>query len=387
MELGWRVEGNAAQNLYLFHAITSRLVGKAATLLSENQNITSWDHFKDILTQHFGDPRSEECIAIELESLKIKSGESYIEFCQRIQSVKSSLTSKVNRLTDESIKAAKLIIYNNTALNVFLYNLSEDLLRIVRLKGCTNLESALSVVTEEVNFHYQYSIKNKLWKNSASPQQNNFKPGIPSQNNFKPGISPQNNLASNVPPQNNFKYGIPPQNNLKYGIPPQNHVKFGMPTQNNFKFGIPPQNNFKFGIPPQNNFKFGMPPQNNYRFGISPQNNSRFGIPQQNYKFGYQPQQGPRFGIPHQKQNPQPGNTDVSMRTAPIRQNMINDSEYYYEPYYYNDYSDYDNYDSSETAMCENFNLLENQENSKDNEEIESQEVNFQEEASNHIPK
>ncbi|CAF4748393.1 unnamed protein product [Pieris macdunnoughi] len=255
----FRVEGNTAQNLYLFHAITSRLVGKAATLLSENQNITSWDHFKDILTQHFGDPRSEECIAIELESLKIKSGESYIEFCQRIQSVKSSLTSKVNRLTDESIKAAKLIIYNNTALNVFLYNLSEDLLRIVRLKGCTNLESALSVVTEEVNFHYQYSIKNKLWKNSASPQQNNFKPGIPSQNNFKPGISPQNNLASNVPPQNNFKYGIPPQNNLKYGIPPQNHVKFGMPTQNNFKFGIPPQNNFKFGIPPQNNFKFGMP--------------------------------------------------------------------------------------------------------------------------------
>ncbi|CAF4768709.1 unnamed protein product [Pieris macdunnoughi] len=249
----FRVEGNAAQNLYLFHAITSRLVGKAATLLSENQNITSWDHFKDILTQHFGDPRSEE--------------------------------------------------------------------------------------------------------------------------------------SSNVPPQNNFKYGIPPQNNLKYGIPPQNHVKFGMPTQNNFKFGIPPQNNFKFGIPPQNNFKFGMPPQNNYRFGISPQNNSRFGIPQQNYKFGYQPQQGPRFGIPHQKQNPQPGNTDVSMRTAPIRQNMINDSEYYYEPYYYNDYCDYDNYESSETAMCENFNLLENQENSKDNEEIESQEVNFQEEASNHIPK
>lgn len=144
------IQGNAAQNLYVFHAITSRLEGKAASLLSEREDITTWEQLCALLLQHFGDPRSEECIAITLESLKIKPGESYIDFCSRIQLTKSALLSKVNLIVDEGVKAAKMIIYNNSALNVFLYNLPEDMIRIVRLKGCTTLEAALSVVTEEI---------------------------------------------------------------------------------------------------------------------------------------------------------------------------------------------------------------------------------------------
>lgn len=66
---------------------------------------------------------SEECIAIELETLKINSGESYLDFRNRIQHTRSTLIAKVN------------VIDDNMALNVFLYNLPEDLLRIVRLKG------------------------------------------------------------------------------------------------------------------------------------------------------------------------------------------------------------------------------------------------------------
>lgn len=124
-----------------------------------------------MLTQHFGDPRSEECIAIELETLKIKHGESYIDFCQRIQSVRSTLFAKVNRLSDEGVKSAKMIIYNNTALNIFLYNLPEDLIRIVRLKGCSVLEDALRFVTEEVNFQFQYNARNKLAKPNTPLQQ------------------------------------------------------------------------------------------------------------------------------------------------------------------------------------------------------------------------
>ncbi|KOB70203.1 Cytadhesion [Operophtera brumata] len=165
---GSKAPGNAAQDLYLFHVVSSKLTGRAATLLSDHPNIKSYEQLKDLLTQHFGDPRSEECIAIELETLKLKQGETYIQFCHRIQNVRSSLFAKVNRLTDEGIKAAKMIVYNNTALNVFLYNLPEDMIRIVRLKGCSNLENALSIVTEEVNFKFQYDAKNKILKQTPS---------------------------------------------------------------------------------------------------------------------------------------------------------------------------------------------------------------------------
>ncbi|KAG7297468.1 hypothetical protein JYU34_019469 [Plutella xylostella] len=130
-----RFRGNEAQDTYIMHAITSRLAGDAAALVSERQDIMHWDNFKELLVQHFGDPRNEECIAIELETLKINPNESYLDFCNRIQSVRSILISKVNRIEDANIKNSKIAIYTNTSLNVFLYNLPENMVRIVRLKA------------------------------------------------------------------------------------------------------------------------------------------------------------------------------------------------------------------------------------------------------------
>nr|XP_034828819.1 uncharacterized protein LOC117986103 [Maniola hyperantus] len=168
--LNYRNSNTAAQDLYLFHVVTSRLTDKAASLVSEREDITSWQELSEILIQHFGDPRSEECVAIELESLKIKTGESYIDFCKRIQNMRSILISKVNRINDASLKDSKTIIYNNLSLNVFLYNLPEDLIRIVRLKNPQTLETALAYVTEEVNFQFQYDAKNKNKQNFKSHQ-------------------------------------------------------------------------------------------------------------------------------------------------------------------------------------------------------------------------
>lgn len=316
-----RVQGNLQQELYLFHAISSRLTGKAAVLLSDNPGLKSYDQLKELLTQHFGDPRSEECIAIELENLKIKNNESYIQFCHKIQTVKSSLLAKVNRLTDEGTKAAKMIIYNNIALNVFLYNLPEDMIRVVRLKGCTSLESALSIVTEEVNFKFQYDSKNRLLKQTSQPShshtQNLYKPLHTSQN-FRPAFNPMSN--------NNFRFSIPQSNNFRFGIPHNNNFKFSTP-QNNLGFRpqgyhlgqgmqhAPVQYNQKFTNPQQQNFRFGIQPQQNYKFGITPQQNYKFGIPNQ-----FHPNQN-KFGVPNQHSSRLQDN-DVSMRTAPIRQNM-----------------------------------------------------------------
>ncbi|XP_045504925.1 uncharacterized protein LOC123701475 [Colias croceus] len=304
---------NNAQNLYVYHAITSRLIGKAASLLSDYQNITSWTELKEILTQHFGDPRSEECIALELEGLKIKQGESYIQFCHRIQNVKSSLFSKVNRLTDEGVKAAKMIIYNNTALNVFLYNLPEDMIRIVRLRGCTNLENALSVVTEEVNFIQQYNAKIS-------------KPKPITQNTFQNPLKPN---FSTMPLNQNFKYGSPQQPiGYRPNFAQQPRPNLMQPPRPNFIQQLrqtPQAQGYKFGTQSNNNHQLRPFQNSGYKFGIPNQQTA-----QPRFKFGIQHAQAPNPGL----------NSDVSMRTAPMRQNVTHNLYYCDEP-------NYENYDNS----------------------------------------
>lgn len=315
---------NEPQDLYVFHTVTSRLIGRAATLLSERQDIDTWETLKTVLRQHFADPRSEECVAIELENLKIKQGESYTDFCNRIQHTRSTLLSKVNEIEDEQLKAAKIVIYNNTALNTFLYNLPENLIRILRLKNCQTLESALSAVIEEINFQYQYNSKNssrpmpqhslKSFQGQHSNTAQGFNFGIPNQSQaFR---FPQNQM-----PQG-FRFGVP--NQQHQGLRPlQAQVPQGFrfnQTPQNFRFGIPnQQNNFRSGTPnQQNNFRFGIPPQ--YQ-GFRPQYNNYFNRPQPG-SFGQYPQRF-QFGIPQaQGQNLRAlGNDDVTMRT--VRQNAL----------------------------------------------------------------
>lgn len=286
-------DNNPAQQIYIYHTITSRLAGKAAILVSERDNISTWEDLRALLVQHFGDPRTEACIAIELESAKIKSGESYIDFCHRLQNIRSSLISKVNLLGDEGIKAAKQIIYNNSALNVFMYNLPEDLIRFVRLNRCTSLESALSIVTEETNFLARYNAR----------KQTNSKPS-------STGSSNNNNQPSQ------FKFGINNNNN--------NPMKFGQQKFTQPLSLVKTPQGFRFGMNPQNKFNTNKPQQqprtmNNYKqsgfFKQNPNQQFRFGIPNQ------QPNQG--TVLPKQPTN----NNDVSMRT--VRNNMLVQPTYY----------------------------------------------------------
>ena len=283
------VEGNSAQDLYVFHVITSKLTGQAARLISERQDLNTWSSLKSALEQHFGDPRSEECIAIELETLKINSNESYLDFCNRIQYIKSTLIAKVNLLTNNSLRESKIIIYNNLAMNVFLYNLPEDLLRIVRLKACSSLENSLSIVLEEVNFMHQYNSRNKMLKQPHSNTMTSSNPYLQSTymkpffNTIKPNNNNPNPLQQKTQPQPLHKH------HQFQSINPQQPPKF--------KFGINPSKQIK--LPVQN--KFGYKPQfNQNQFGYRPQFNQNQG----QQPFGYRPQR-------------QINNNDVSMRTAP----------------------------------------------------------------------
>lgn len=326
---------NPVQQTYLFHCLTSRLCGRAAALISEHDEISTWESLKPLLIQHFGDPRSEECVAIELENLKIKQGETYLQFCNRIQQTRSALCSKVNLLTDANLKAAKIIIYNNLCLNVFLYNLPEDLLRIVRLKNCSTLEDALSVVMEEVNFQFQYNAKNKNKLNTSKPNSYSANFGNNQSLEFRtlPAFKP-NFVPSNFATNQQFKPAMPyqmPSNfkpGFKFGIPNQGFSRPGFSqAPGNFKFGIPNQRGFTPNVGnPQNNFKFGIPQQGQPRpfpqFNAQHQSNQqfKFGIPpqQQQFKFGIPPQYQSQRNPPHFQES------DASMRTVrPVKQNML----------------------------------------------------------------
>lgn len=304
------------QNLYVFNVITSRLTENAAALFSEREDVMCWSALKALLIQHFGDPRSEACINIELESLKIKSGESYLEFCNRIQSVRSLLISKVNTNEDSDLKKAKLIIYDNTALNVFLYNLPENLVRIVRLKAPTTLEAALSVVLEEVNFLEQYNMRNRIHGNIHNTTPGS-RPLITPQGQmmgYKPSFGNNNNVAPK------FNFGIP--QNTQIRMPPvqgQGQTNFGIRPQ---AFGYRPQ----LGLQPQPRFGLQPPQQFGYRpqpFGYKPPQAFGYKPPQ---PFGYRPNLPPQVGHsnPPQGQQPQLQITDVSMRTAAPRPSQNN---------------------------------------------------------------
>lgn len=332
-----KFRGSDAQNLYVYHCITSRLINDAAALLSEREDVMTWSELKALLIQHFGDPRSEQCIAIELEMFKIRHNESYLDFCKRIQTARSILISKVNRLGDEDIKRSKIDIYNNTALNVFLYNLPEHLVRIVRLRKPATLEEALSIVLEEVDFHEQHSLRNKLYNHSVPKLHN--------------PVQPQSSFPS-------FKFGIPnTQTPLKfnYGNPQSRLVTQNRPQNSYFGFRSqvsPPQFGYR---PPQVGYR---PQQVGYRPPQFLQSQTRmqphqFMQPQhfQPQQYGYRPQLagvnqnfGYRPQLSNQSHKLNNENTDVSMRTAPLakppqgfRLNELSLTEH--EPEYYEYYN------------------------------------------------
>lgn len=372
-----RLDGNPEQDLYVYQVITSRLAGRAAQLISERQDIDTWSELKNALEQHFGDPRSEECIAIELETLKMNNGESYLDFCNRIQHVKSTLIAKVNLISDDNLRKSKITIYDSMSMNVFLFNLPEDLLRIVRLKGCNSLEKALSIVLEEVNFMYQYNSKNKMMKSQnisvPKPQPVNPNPFI-ERSGMKQFFTP-------TQPQPHFKFGITQNAN------PNNSFNQQQPK---FKFGIPQSRQVKLPLTqPQQSFgyrpQFG---QGQPTFGYKPQFN------QSQPQFGFKPQfnQGqPQFGYrPPQRQPPQLS-TDVSMRTAPpmkpqgfrmnelysINESANEESSYPYEEQNDECYLNYagdmepqevtedcENYDT-QSQVAENFHVIASDQNLK----------------------
>lgn len=306
-------KGSPTQNQYIFHIVTSKLRGEAAKIVGERDHIRDWDQLKSLLIQYFGDPRTEECLAMELENLKINVGESYLEFTHRIQRLRSILYSKVNdNHVEHQIQLAKQNIYSNSSLNVFLYNLPIHLVRLVRLRNALTLEEALKIVLEEENFQLVYRSKNT--------QFNKF-----NNNNYR-------HFRSNGFSSNNFNNPMP--------VSSQNHFTPSSFHSRQHSFNKIPLRNF-------NNF--------NNNVSRSPGMQS-----QHSRNNGFSPMQRLQDNAPHVRQFESPGtvtpsrnNTDVTMRTASTRR-----SNQTYNPLNYTNYRQQgDNFEPHFEQSQENFHM------------------------------
>lgn len=140
------------------------------------------------------------------------------------------------------------------------------MLRIVRLKGLSTLEDALSTVLEEVNFAEQYNLCSKMLSNkNPTPQTSSTNNSIPTQQCF---IKP--------PMQHQFKFVIPHNNdpniqNQQHGFRPNLQLKT-------------PQQPFGYK-PPQ----FQRPPFQ--PTGFRPQPGQFVCKPQTNFGYRFQPKQ------------------------------------------------------------------------------------------------
>lgn len=319
--------GGAVQNEYLFHVITSRLSGEAASLVGERDSIDSWDELKKLLNQHFGDPRTEDCLAMELESCKINKGESYLDLCHRIQHMRSILFAKIaETITDDSLRKAKQVIYNNRAMNVFLFNLPPFLVRLVRLRNVSTLEDALKIVLEEQNFQAVYSARTNDYRNSNRYNKPNFSESNSTKNNSQ--------HVSSAPAPNNASSSLPTTNN-------SHHIK-NIRQHNN-------QNNFNRRINHEHN---DSPSSQLSRPQIS--------LTQQNQ----QPTaRAPRTSSFAEQAIP-PGsnsNTDVTMRTASSRRvNYINNDSYN-EPNLNNEFQEHPPEESRQENFCITASIQENE--------------------------
>lgn len=322
-----KYQGTTNRNEFLMQNITSKLKGKAAALISERGDFETYSELKSLLIQHFGDPRSEECVAIELETLKIKQSESYLQFCSRIQDIRAVLISKVNQNSSTTLREAKKIIYNNTSLNVFMYNLPEHMVRIVRIKNPTKLEEALKYVLEEVNFQEQYNLRSKMLQHRPQGHM------LPSRDRGFVFNSPNLKPFSTSPLlQNNNYRPFTNQTQFKFGIPNQNFVRPNIPNQQ---------------IGQQQMAQFGQPvvdKKNPQQLGFRPQV-GMFAYRPPTAQIGYRPQIG-QFGYrPVQASAYRPTNnfydSDATMRTAPaavkpqqgfpLNELYTDNEQYYYD--------------------------------------------------------
>lgn len=175
------VTNDEALKSYLIRIVRIKLTQRAQILVGNRLELKTWEQIKNALIDCFGDKRNLECLEQDLLLAMPNKNENPLDFGKRLQILRSNLVQKINSFTtqqmDEPTKLIYLRQYEQATLRTFIRGLSFNLQNIIRIKTPNCLEEALSLVTEEQNFHYfQNSYKNLHQNNSFTnyPTNNNY---------------------------------------------------------------------------------------------------------------------------------------------------------------------------------------------------------------------
>lgn len=213
---------------YLIRVIQTKLVGRAQLLVGCRSELDTWQKIKDALQACFGDNRSLECLEQDLFMAKPNKGETSLDFAKRLQILRSQLAQKLNSLPLTEMPISTKTIYQKQyeqiALRTFIRNLPGPLQSITRLRSPENLESALTIITEEENFQYTQN----LFKQPQSTF-NNIKPHTPIPTTPHPYFTQRAHQSNQSNPQYNYPTNF--QNQSPRFPPPQNQNRNQIPSQ------------------------------------------------------------------------------------------------------------------------------------------------------------
>lgn len=199
--------------------------------------LDSWDSIKNALQNCFGDNRNLECLEQDLFLARPNKGESTLDFAKRLQILRSQLAQKLTLIPETTIPNASKIIYLNQyeqiTLRTFIRSLNGPLQSIIRLRNPANLETAITLITEEENFQYTQNLfrstpqaePKTLPKTYFSNQ--NFMHRPPGPTNYQPMAPNFRNQPINSNPNNRY------QNNQYQNTQYQNNQYQNTQHQNN----------------------------------------------------------------------------------------------------------------------------------------------------------
>lgn len=223
------------KNIYIIRTIIAKIKGPAAKLVHTNV-ISTWEGLKNCLVSAYSDKRDSHSLTLEISKLHQKESESPIEFHGRVQSLlnlqisyyKMHNPTKADTLADNA---------HHFALRVLLHGLRDPIGPLMRTKNPRDLNTALSMITNDFQFFDKNNFMHQKPKNIPIGQptkaiqfpRNNFNP----QFNFKPRF-PQHYYNNQNPQQHynnqNNHQRFPPRNPQIFYQRPQQQVQNYNPT-------------------------------------------------------------------------------------------------------------------------------------------------------------
>lgn len=209
IELLRKPEENCIFNRLLFEQVKSKLTGEARDVLISS-NCNRWSELKEELLQRFGDPRSEELLAHDLNTCFQTHNQSYEQYYEIIKHKLQILLEHISiRTPNRDIRISKENMYVQQALSTFKAGILEPYCSHLLNIPINSLEQALYECRKYDNEKAQITFMNFM-RHKTKPNNLHKKPLITqnhrlqqTQPTFNKTYSPlSNNFALNQPYSN-----------------------------------------------------------------------------------------------------------------------------------------------------------------------------------------